>query len=73
MYKRIENRESNLWERTPESPDFLDIRIGTGERPFLVELKVPEQKGYEEDPLVTEAQNVKRISIRYRMAIFQFL
>ncbi len=21
-------------ERTPESPDFLDIRIGTGERPF---------------------------------------
>ena len=58
--QRIENRESNLWERTPESPDFLDIRIGTGERPFLVELKVPEQKGYEENPLVTEAQNVKR-------------
>ncbi|EOW9528957.1 type VII secretion protein EssC [Bacillus cytotoxicus] len=57
---RIENQESNLWERTPESPDFLDIRIGTGERPFLVELKVPEQKGYEENPLVTEAQNVKR-------------
>ncbi|PEB74185.1 type VII secretion protein EssC [Bacillus thuringiensis] len=58
--QRIENQESNLWERTPESPDFLDIRIGTGERPFLVELKVPEQKGYEENPLVTEAQNVKR-------------
>ncbi|PEY37051.1 type VII secretion protein EssC [Bacillus cereus] len=58
--KRIENRESNLWERTPESPDFLDIRIGTGSRPFLVELKVPEQRGYEENALVTEAQNVKR-------------
>ncbi|WIY63150.1 type VII secretion protein EssC [Bacillus arachidis] len=58
--QRIENRESNLWERTPESPDFLDIRIGTGSRPFLVELKVPEQRGYEENTLVTEAQNVKR-------------
>ncbi|MGQ0515751.1 hypothetical protein ACT453_29980, partial [Bacillus sp. D-CC] len=33
-----------------KSLDFLDIRIGTGERPFLVELKVPEQKGYEENP-----------------------
>lgn len=47
-------------ERTPESPDFLDIRIGTGSRPFLIELKVPEQRGYEENALVTEAQNVKR-------------
>ncbi|WP_242217341.1 type VII secretion protein EssC [Bacillus cereus group sp. BfR-BA-01380] len=58
--QRIEKRESNLWERTPESDDFLDIRIGTGKRPFLVDLKVPGQQGYEENPLVTEAQNVER-------------
>ncbi|WP_141523149.1 MULTISPECIES: type VII secretion protein EssC [Bacillus] len=57
---RIENRESNLWERTPEGEDFLDIRIGTGIRSFLIDLKVPEKRGYDDNLLITEAQNIAK-------------
>ncbi len=33
---------SHLWERRPEDPDFLSVRVGKGSRPFSVKLQVPE-------------------------------
>ena len=45
LYSILDN-ESNklrLWERSSEDPDFLDVRMGLGSRPFEVKLKIPKQ------------------------------
>lgn len=57
--KRIKGRKSSLWERTPNTEDFLNIRIGLGEKPFEVELEVPTQEGYDINPLIEEAQQLQ--------------
>lgn len=38
-----ESNRLRLWERAYEDSDFLDVRIGLGERPFEVQLKIPRQ------------------------------
>jgi S-DNA-T family DNA segregation ATPase FtsK/SpoIIIE len=37
-----DSEQSHLWERRPEDPDFLNVRIGRGSRPFAVQLQLPE-------------------------------
>ncbi|UOY91680.1 type VII secretion protein EssC [Ectobacillus sp. JY-23] len=57
--ERIQERHSSLWERTPQGEDFLNLRIGLGKKPFQVDITVPEQDGYEVDPLIAAAQKAK--------------
>ena len=33
---------THLWERRPDDPDFLDVRVGRGTHPFSIEIQVPE-------------------------------
>ncbi|HEX6776937.1 MAG TPA: FtsK/SpoIIIE domain-containing protein [Ktedonobacterales bacterium] len=45
LQARIQERDSEqsrLWERRPEDPDFLAVRVGRGSRPFSVEVQLPE-------------------------------
>lgn len=41
----LDNEKSRLrlWERSMEDRDFLDVRVGTGSRPFNVKIKAPQQ------------------------------
>jgi len=55
--ERVERLDRRLWERSPQDADFLSLRLGLGERPFLVAVKAPRQEAaIEPDPLVQEAQ-----------------
>lgn len=38
-----DSNKLRLWERSIDDEDFLDIRIGIGNRPFEVQLKIPKQ------------------------------
>jgi S-DNA-T family DNA segregation ATPase FtsK/SpoIIIE len=58
--KKIVERDSSLWERSPHDPDFLHVRLGTGTIPSTVEVLPPDQEGYDKDPLITEAQQLAR-------------
>ncbi len=42
------NRESRLWERTPEDSDFLEIRLGRGDVPSGVQIVIPKRNELEE-------------------------
>lgn len=33
---------AHLWERRPEDPDFLAVRVGTGKRPFSITVQLPQ-------------------------------
>ncbi|HZS77484.1 MAG TPA: type VII secretion protein EssC [Ktedonobacteraceae bacterium] len=33
---------THLWERRPDDPDFLSVRVGRGAAPFLIEIQAPE-------------------------------
>ena len=33
---------THLWERRPDDPDFLEVRVGLGTHPFTVEIQAPE-------------------------------
>lgn len=59
-FQTIKNRSSSLWERSPEDDDFLDVRIGYGELPFYIKVKVPRSDGYEKDPLIEAAEEVEK-------------
>lgn len=39
-----DNNKLRLWERSHEDDDFLDVRIGLGNRPFDVKIKTPKQR-----------------------------
>ncbi|MDR0266677.1 type VII secretion protein EssC [Paenibacillus sp.] len=54
----VKNRSSVLWERSYEDDDFLHTRIGTGNLPFFMKVKVPRPEGYVKDPLIEEAQRL---------------
>lgn len=54
---RINERE-RLWERRPDDPDFLSVRLGKGKQPFAMELKLPELDVT--NPLAKEAQQIER-------------
>jgi S-DNA-T family DNA segregation ATPase FtsK/SpoIIIE len=57
--ERIHQRKSTLWERTPQTDDFLELRVGIGKRPFQMEIEVPNQQGYDVNPLIAEAQKLQ--------------
>ncbi len=59
---------AHLWERRPDDPDFLAVRVGKGVQPFAIEIQIPElditepmlpevQKFQKEFALVTEIPN----------------
>ncbi len=56
LEERIKER-SHLWERRPEDPDFLSVRVGKGKRPFAITLQTPEIDVTE--PLITEVQQLR--------------
>jgi DNA segregation ATPase FtsK/SpoIIIE, S-DNA-T family len=56
--KRVRERQSNLWERSPESEDFLHLRLGIGKVPLSVTIQAPQQQGYEQDPLIEQALQI---------------
>lgn len=53
LYSLLDNDKNKLrlWERSNEDKDFLSIRLGLGNRPFDVKIKVPKQgfQLYEDD------------------------
>ena len=49
---------AHLWERRPEDPDFLAVRVGKGKLPLSVTLKLPEMESL--DTLTVEIQKVQR-------------
>ncbi|HLX41298.1 MAG TPA: FtsK/SpoIIIE domain-containing protein [Ktedonobacteraceae bacterium] len=53
---RIHER-AHLWERRPEDPDFLAVRVGKGKLPLTVTLKTPEIDVTE--PMLTEVQQLR--------------
>lgn len=56
---RVRKLDRRLWERTPQDADFLSVRLGMGEMPLCVEIKVPEQEvAIEPDPLITKVQGI---------------
>ncbi|MEO8973505.1 MAG: type VII secretion protein EssC [Ktedonobacteraceae bacterium] len=56
LEERILERE-HLWERRPEDPDFLAVRVGKGKRPLTVTLKTPEIDVAE--PLIDDVQQLR--------------
>lgn len=57
-FQIVKNRNSSLWERSPEDDDFLHTRIGTGSVPFYMKVKAPRLEGYVRDPLLEAAQGL---------------
>lgn len=56
---RVEHWDSRLWERSPQDPDFLSVRVGVGEMPALVSIKAPRQEiTLDPDPLFEHAQQL---------------
>ncbi len=37
----VEKRKRRLWERRPDDNDFMDVRIGTGEIDFSMNIRIP--------------------------------
>ena len=48
---------AHLWERRPEDPDFLMVRVGKGKQPFSVTVKLPEVESV--DAMAVEVQRFK--------------
>lgn len=58
---RVERLDRRLWERAPQDADFLSLRVGLGERPFLVTVKLPKHDPVAEpDRLLEAAQSLKK-------------
>ena len=57
--KFITEQKQRLWERAPDDEDFLNVRLGLGERDFEVDIQVP-QKGFvlEDDAIVDKAREI---------------
>ncbi|MBQ7155742.1 MAG: type VII secretion protein EssC [Synergistaceae bacterium] len=54
------NVSRRLWERTPRDRDFLNVRVGTGEMPSNVKVKLPSaQIAIEDNPFVKQAQAIR--------------
>jgi len=56
----VKQRERRLWERSPGEDDFLALRVGTGDMPSNVSLKLPQaQLSIEENPLLAQATHLR--------------
>lgn len=55
------NIERRLWDRMPSDNDFMSLRLGKGERPFNVGVRIP-KRGIElvEDNLLKEPERIQR-------------
>lgn len=49
---------AHLWERRPEDPDFLMVRVGSGTLPSTIEIQLPEVDIA--DPMLPEVQQFKK-------------
>lgn len=57
--RRIEHRDARMWDRSPQDPDFLAVRLGSGCLPFSVSVKVPRpDRAIDPDPLFLQAQDL---------------
>lgn len=56
LEEHIQER-AHLWERRPDDPDFLAVRVGKGKQPFSITLSIPEVESV--DPIATEVQRFK--------------
>jgi len=55
----VEKRHRNLWVRHPEDEDFLEVRLGIGDRPSSIVVKPPAlDHPTRPDPLITEAREI---------------
>ncbi len=48
LLKSISDQDRRLWEKNPKDEDFLTVRLGSGERDFLVDIQSP-YKGFKLD------------------------
>lgn len=55
----IAGRDGAMWARSPRDDDFLHVRMGTGEVPFGITVRPPDQDGYKKDPLIEAAQQIE--------------
>ncbi|MBA4600989.1 type VII secretion protein EssC [Thermoactinomyces mirandus] len=58
--RKMQRLDSSLWERSPHDPDFLSLRLGNGDVPSTVKVIPPKQDEYERDPLIEEAELLKK-------------
>lgn len=57
--RRIMERDSRLWEKTPVHNDFLAVRVGVGSAPLEMEIRYTKQAVIlETDPLLMEPQRL---------------
>jgi S-DNA-T family DNA segregation ATPase FtsK/SpoIIIE len=52
------SEHTHLWERRPDDPDFLEVRVGLGTHPFTIEIQVPELDVTH--PMLAEVQNLQQ-------------
>src|SRR6266700_7682522 len=57
LEERVRQR-AYLWERRPEDPDFLMVRVGKGRQPLTVKIEFPSQQKTS-SPLTQELQQLK--------------
>lgn len=63
MIKFVEKKSRRLWEKSPEDPDFLSVRLGTGSRKSEVQLSVPERHfSLNDDDLVEMLYKIEAIN-----------
>ena len=48
---------NHLWERRPEDPDFLAVRVGRGAQPFTIEIQAPDLDIVH--PMLPEVQKIQ--------------
>ncbi|HOQ02068.1 MAG TPA: type VII secretion protein EssC [Acetivibrio clariflavus] len=61
LINRAVNRDRRLWERMPSNKDFLDIRLGLGQKPSLVSVALPKEHfSMEDDPLLDELKDINK-------------
>src|SRR5712691_6413575 len=56
--EELVRQRSHLWERRPEDPDFLMVRVGKGRQPFSVKVELPSNLNTK-SPLTKEALQIK--------------
>lgn len=61
LINRAVNKDRRLWERMPSNKDFLELRLGVGTRPSLINVAIPpEHFTMEDDPLMDELNDINK-------------